>query len=171
MSNNNTIIIRRPNNGAAPSAPRKRRTPKATIEEAHRIARAIERSSSGRAVNPYAVGMAVAKAERPVHPFAARMAAARAAAKRSGTKTPKAKKPRTPKTVSKKTAAAKPKKTKTRKPAKKRSSARGSRPKSAPFLAMAKKLEREGFSKARAQTIAAQRERASYKKRGAKAPK
>jgi hypothetical protein len=173
MPNHTTIIVRRPNNGAP--SPRKKRTPKTTIEEAHRIARAIERRGGG-AVNPYAVGMAVAKAE-PLHPFAARMAAARAAAKRSGAKKPK--KPRKP--TAKKTAAAKPKKPRAAKPKKARKPARArartahpggkkatNRPKSAPFMAMAKKLAREGFSSARANAIAAQRERASYAKRRAK---
>jgi len=38
---------------------KKRKTPKATIKKAHKIARKIARSGGAR--NPYAVGMAVAK--------------------------------------------------------------------------------------------------------------
>jgi hypothetical protein len=54
---------------------------------------------------------------------------------------------------------------------KKKRAKMSSRPKSAPFLAVAKKLKGEGFSAKRANAIAAQRERASYAARGAKAPK
>lgn len=38
-----------------------KKTPKATIKKAHRIARSIMRSGSARGMNPWAVGMATAK--------------------------------------------------------------------------------------------------------------